>query len=368
MSVGDLWGKINEYMSIAQQYGVTTQGVYEVSQLYYQQGLGTDEVMAATTETLKMARIAGMEYAEAADAMTVAIRAFKMEMTDAEHVTDVYSKVAAVTASDTEELAVAMSKTASSAESVGSSFENTTAMLAVMIETTRESAQNLGSALKSIISRYGEMKVGVTVDEDGETIDYNKVDTALKSVGISIKDAQGQFRDFDDVIFELSEKWDSLDKNTQRYIATIMAGNRQQSRFIALVDNWERLDEVAGAAQDSEDAGLLQYAKTLDSLESKVNNIKTSFQQFYMSIFNGPVVGAGLQFLNNLIKGFNKLSKITTIFNAVSIISGIRIVGELIINTFSGAFKNISNAWKATLKEMRLGASKEMRAAGAEAS
>ena len=141
-------------------------------------------------------------------------------------------------------------------------------MLAVMIETTRESAQNLGSALKSIISRYGEMKSGLTVDSDGETIDYNKVDTALQSVGISIKDAQGQFRNFDDVIFELSKKWDSLDKNTQRYIATIMAGNRQQSRFIALVDNWERLEEVSSAAYDSEDAGLLQYAKTLDSLET----------------------------------------------------------------------------------------------------
>lgn len=70
------------------------------------------------------------------------------------------------------------------------------------------------------------MKVGLTVDSEGEEIDYNKVDTALKSVGISIKDAQGQFRDFDEVIFELSEKWESLDKNTQRYIATIMAGNR----------------------------------------------------------------------------------------------------------------------------------------------
>ena len=119
-----------------------------------------------------------------------------------------------------------MSKTASSAASVGSSFENTTAMLAVMIETTRESAENLGSALKSIISRYGEMKTGLTVDSEGEEIDYNKVDTALKSIGISIKDAQGQFRDFDDVIFELSKSWDTLDKNTQRYIATIMAGNR----------------------------------------------------------------------------------------------------------------------------------------------
>jgi len=170
-----------------------------------------------------------------------------------------------------------MSKTASSAESVGSSFENTTAMLAVMIETTRESAQNLGSALKSIISRYGEMKTGLTIDSEGEAIDYNKVDTALQSVGISIKDAQGQFRDFDDVIFELSKKWDSLDKNTQRYIATIMAGNRQQSRFIALVDNWERLEEVSAAAYDSEDAGLLQYAKTLDSLETKLNALSTSF-------------------------------------------------------------------------------------------
>ena len=31
MSIGDLWSKINEYMSIAKEYGVTTQGVYEVS-------------------------------------------------------------------------------------------------------------------------------------------------------------------------------------------------------------------------------------------------------------------------------------------------------------------------------------------------
>lgn len=342
MSVSDLWGKIDEYMSIAQEYGVTTQGVYEVSQLYYQQGLSTNEVMEATTETLKMARIAGMDYAEAADAMTVAIRAFKMEMSDAQIITDVYSKVAAVTASDSQELAIAMSKTASSAESVGSSFENTTAMLAVMIETTRESAQNLGSALKSIISRYGEMKTGLTVDSDGEAIDYNKVDTALKSVGISIKDAQGQFRNFDDVIFELSKKWDSLDKNTQRYIATIMAGNRQQSRFIALVDNWERLDEVSQAAYDSEDAGLLQYAKTLDSLETKLNALSTSFQQFYMNIVNGGFFKGIVDILTAALNGLNKLGNWQAILNIANLIVSLRTVSSLLLNTFLGPLSEIS--------------------------
>lgn len=77
-----------------------------------------------------------MDYAEAADAMTVAIRGFQLEMSDAQHVTDVYSQVAAISASDTQELATAMSKTASSAASVGMSFENTTAMIATMVNSS----------------------------------------------------------------------------------------------------------------------------------------------------------------------------------------------------------------------------------------
>ena len=151
-----------------------------------------------------------------------------MEMTEAQRVVDVYSELSANAAVNTAELATAMSKTASSAEAVGSSFENTSAMMTVMIESTRESAENIGSALKSIISRYGEMTSDPSkiVDSEGEAMSLNKVDTALQTVGISIHDAQGQFRDFDDVIMELSQSWDKIDKNAQRYISTIMAGNR----------------------------------------------------------------------------------------------------------------------------------------------
>lgn len=99
--------------------------------------------MALTEETLKMARISGLDYAEATNYMTNAVRSFKMEMTEAQRVTDVYSAIAAASATNVSELAVAMSKTASSAEAVGASFENTTAMMAVMIEATRESSQNI---------------------------------------------------------------------------------------------------------------------------------------------------------------------------------------------------------------------------------
>lgn len=184
--------------------------------------------MAATEETLKMARIAGIDYATATDYMTNAVRGFKMEMTDAQRVVDVYSELAAVSASDTQELAEAMSRTASSMEAVGASFENTSAMIATMVSVTRESANNIGSSLKSLASRYGEMTTNpqALVDSEGEELSLNRVDAALKTVGITIQDANHQFRDFDDVIFELAEKWDTLDRNSQRYISTIMAGNR----------------------------------------------------------------------------------------------------------------------------------------------
>lgn len=79
--------------------------------------------------------------------------------------------------------------------------------------------------MKTIIARFTELKENVagTADSEFDDLDYNKVDTALKSVGISIKDTSGQFRDLDDVFLELSSKWNTLDRNSQRYIATIAA-------------------------------------------------------------------------------------------------------------------------------------------------
>ena len=308
MSQSDLWRQMPRYTDMARKYGSSIEGVYQVSQLYYQQGLEQEDVMALTEQTLKMARISGLDYADATNYMTNAIRSFKMEMQDAQTVVDVYSALAASSASSTTELATAMSKTASSAAAVGASFESTSAMMAVMIETTRESPENIGSALKSIISRYGELKENKTgIDEEGEEYSLNKVDTALQSVGISIHDAQGQFRDFDDVIMELAQSWDTIDTNTQRYIATVMAGNRQQSRFLALVSNGERLAELTETAENSEDASTLQVLKTMDSIAYKSQNLQTSLQSLYTdsgieNLYKGILDGA-----NEVVKTFTDM-------------------------------------------------------------
>lgn len=83
--------------------------------------------------------------------------------------------------------------------------------------------------MKSMIARFqkiGENPQGL-IDVDGETASFNEVDTALRSVGISLTDATGQMRNLDEVIFELAGKWDTLDRNTQKWIANVAAGSRR---------------------------------------------------------------------------------------------------------------------------------------------
>lgn len=196
-----------------------------------------------------------------------------------------------------------------------------------------------------------EMKAGLSQDENGEFLDASKVETALKSVGVALRDSQGQFRDLDQVIIELGERWSSLDSATKRYLGTIIAGNRQQSRFLALMENYDRFTEIQESAMNAEDASVLQYAKTLDSLESKLNQISNSFQQFYMSILNGPVIGSFLSFLNQVITGFTKLGNFSSLFNIVSIVKGVKTLASFLLTTFSDTGSSISIKLKQAFQE-----------------
>ena len=71
-SISDMWEQLPRYTAAANELGTTTLGAYKTMTLFYQQGLDTNKVFEIGTETMKMARIAGLEYAKATDLMTAA--------------------------------------------------------------------------------------------------------------------------------------------------------------------------------------------------------------------------------------------------------------------------------------------------------
>ena len=365
-TVSDMWAQLPEYTKRANELGVSTQAAYEAATLYYQQGLKTNQVVALSNETLKMARIAGLDAADATDRMTNALRGFNMELneTNAERVNDVYSKLAAISASNVDEISTAMTKVASLAHNAGMEFETTAAFLAQIIETTRESAETAGTALKTVVARFSEVKKLVSKDqlkgqdEEGQIIDVNKVSAALRTAGIDLNKYFSGEVGLDDIFMELASKWNSLTTLQQRYIATQAAGSRQQSRFIALMSDYARTQELVGEAYNANGAAAKQFAKTQDSLESKLARLKNAWNEFAMGILNSDVLKIGVDLLTNLLNvvnglttGFGLLSGkaggfISSIAKIAVLLGGLKLGKGLLAGSSASVLKFISGGEK----------------------
>ena len=320
-TIADMWDQLPKYTEVANQLGVTTKGAYETMTLFYQQGLDTNQTFAIGTETMKMARIAGIDYATATDYMTAALRGFNMELDElsAQRVNDVYSRLAAITASNTQEISTAMTKVASLAHNANMEFETTSAFLAQIIETTRESAETAGTALKTVVARFSEVKKMINTnqltgtDSEGEVIDVNRVSAALRTAGIDMNKYFLGEVGLDDIFMELASKWDSLTSVQQRYIATQAAGSRQQSRFIAMMSNYARTQELVQEAYNSTGASEKQFEKTQASLETALNRLNNAWDQFTMNLANNDAIKTAVNTLTELL---NVLNGITGVFGS----------------------------------------------------
>ena len=315
-TISDMWKQLPEYTARANSLGVTTVEAYRAATLYYQQGLNDQQTAELSVETLRMARIAGLEAADATDRMTNALRGFNMELNamNAQRIDDVYSQLAAMSASDVDEISTAMTKVASLAHNANMEFETTAALLAQIIETTRESPETAGTALKTVVARFSEVKKLVSegqlksTDEEGQVIDVNKVSAALRTAGIDLNKYFVGEVGLDDIFMELASKWDSLTNVQQRYIATQAAGSRQQSRFIAMMQDYARTQELVSAAYNSNGASARQFEKTQDSLQSKLARLKNAWDAFLMGITNNEIIKGAVDVLTFLLNSLNKIA------------------------------------------------------------
>ena len=380
-SIGDMWEKLPEYTEEANKLGTSISSLYQATTLYYQQGLQSNEAMGVGVETMKMARIANMDAADATTAMTAALRGFNMEIneTSATRVNDVYSELAAITAADTSQIATAMGKTASIAASANMEFETTAALLAQIIETTQEAPETAGTAMKTIIARFTEVKKlfdeGMLTgkDEEGEEININKIDEALKKVGISLKDFLKGEKGIDDIFLELASKWDTLDLATQRYIATTAAGSRQQSRFLAMMSNYDRTMELVNAANDSAGASQEQFNKTLDSLEAKLQELQNAWQQFTMGLANSDAIKWVVDVLTDILNVANQLTDfgssgaggfMTFLTRVLTIAMGLK-SGGAVLKSLGKIFINPESRFgKSFLGEIATGSEKSFKGLG----
>lgn len=267
----------------AKQLSTTTTKYTDAALIYYQQGLSDEEVKERTDITIKMANVARESAETVSDQMTAVWNNFYNGSQSLEHYADVMVRLGADTASSSDEIAGGLEKFAAVANTIGLSFDNAAAALATITATTRQSEDVVGTALKTIFARIQGLKLGETL-EDGTNL--NQYSQALEKVGINIKDSNGELKDMDNIIEEMGNKWNTIDKDQQVALAQQVAGIRQYTQLIALMDNFDYYKENLARAQNA-DGSLTQQAEIYaEGWEAASKRVKASLETIYNNLLD----------------------------------------------------------------------------------
>lgn len=297
----------------AKQLSATTLDYTNASLIYYQQGLDDKAVQERSDVTVKMANVTGTAAQTVSDQLTAIWENF---MKDGKHAAEWYADVmtalGAETASSTDEIAEGLEKFAAVADTVGLSYEYATAALTTITAKTRQSADVVGTALKTLFARIEGLNLGETLD-DGTTL--NKYSKALDAVGVNIKNEAGELKSMDEILDEIGAKWDTIGKDQQIALAQTVAGVRQYTQFIALMDNWdfmqENLETVANATGTLDKQAEI-YAESWEAAKKRVQAAAESIYQdllkddFFIWLTNG--FGSIIGFIDKIIDSLGGLS------------------------------------------------------------
>ena len=294
-NVYELDGALTEFKKVSDLSG---KGLEKYTDQAYKVGktvakTGTEMIRAATefkksgfdeSDSMKLARVASMYQnvadveltaGEAANFIVSQMKAFKMEAGDAEHVIDAVNEVSNRFAVSSADIATNIGK-ASAAMAIGNvTYEQSIGLMTAMTEITRNGAK-ASRGLVSIQSRYNQI-----LDESSST--GKKLIAFYDKHNIAIKDSQGNLRSFYDVASELSTKWETLGEDEQKYFLNIQAGANQSQNLGALMENFGTAIEATNTALESEGSAMRENARYMESMEGKLKNLKSAWEDFSSS-------------------------------------------------------------------------------------
>lgn len=302
------------YNTLAKSVGATTLEVSRGSVEWMRQGKTIEETSQLLKSSMMLSKLGNMESAQATEYLTSILNGFKLEAEDTE---DVISKLIALDnnfATSTSEIASAMQRSSVSAQQAGVSMEELASMITVVSDVSRRAPESIGESFKTMFARYQDILSG-QVDEDGQGI--NNVGKALERVGINIRDAEGGFKDFSDVLDELYPKWGKLSEVEQANITKALAGVRQRESLLVLLENQAKYEKALGVQMDATGLAAERYSIYLDSVEASQNRLTASWENLVMSSATSDMISNFYDGTSRVLDFVDALGGIPTILKII---------------------------------------------------
>ncbi len=229
---------------------------------FARQGYKGDELLYLTKTSQVLQNISQLQPEDTVKALTSAMVNFGIASKDSLKISDSLNEVDNNFQTSSLDLAQSMRKSAAAAKVYGVSMEQLLGYTASIQSSTKESGNVTGNALKTIFARIQTNKQAVS---------------ALEGIGIAVKDAGGEAIPVADILEKLAGRWNTLSQAQKQQLGITIASQFQNTRFLALMENWETATKATSMAINSQGSSMREQEKYSQSLEARLNNLSNKF-------------------------------------------------------------------------------------------
>lgn len=317
----DMSGKIQQ-MGVA--YGNSSKTVMDIARVYANATTDLDTIMSKIKPDLWLANVSRMDGSQVTKTVQSMTNQFKLMSKEGLTAEDATTKIgnSLVTVSKNmafdftsgiKELTEAVKTSGSVAEASGQSMESYLSMAGAFIEQTGKSGDEFAQSYKMISARILQQKelgneLGISTDEMADA------EKALSKYDISTRSAGGNLRNLDDILKDTSTKFATMSDSDKQFIANKLAGVRQTSSFIAIMESMNRQQNIYNKTQTDTTSLYDAQQKYAESLEGKLGSLKATYEGLISKMTNSDFLKSAVVDLTSILNVIGSLDGKTIAF------------------------------------------------------
>lgn len=300
--------------------GVSFSDVATGLQEFARQGLNAEKALKATAGALVISKLSGTDLKQSIDGLVATTNSFTSELLDYADVANSLVSIDAKFATSAGGLIEGIKRVGAVASDAGVSFQELAATIAAVRQISGRSESIIGNGLKTIFTN----------------LQTERVQKELESLGISTKDAAGNFKPLIGVLQELSTVYNSLSDSKRADLGQKIAGKYQINQFKSLVKGFQ------GGSSSEFSRGVDAAENSADEVQARLDLLNKTTEASFVRLGNN-VTKFSAQFGEKAIKPF--IDQLTGLANEfVGILSKVfsddsgfgKVVSEGIAGVLSG--------------------------------
>lgn len=289
---------------------------------------------------------------KAANNLITIANAYNLEADAIENVVDKILSLDVASQTEGGALSTAVARTAKNAQLAGVTIDSLAAQIANLRDITGKEEEQIATSLNSIYSRMYNVKLGKFIIEDESgvediTEDISDMEKILRRVDVQLRDSKGTFRDFDDIIRDLHNNWNSFNEVEKNAIGKTLGGTYHKNVVLGLIQEYEDFQKLQDISLNSAGTAAERYEAYTESIAAKSAQLETALKQMWAHTIDSDLVtdvkGATTEIVQFIDKYeiLQNLLKSTVIYGAAK---GFVYLGGTISDAYS-RFKALSQAF-----------------------